>query len=354
MNRKIISIALAVVVSLTCITGCAKSNKIENKSIKISAYKGIEVPEVTLTEVDDKAVEDQISAVLDENKTSEKITDRAVENGDIITLDYEGKINGEAFDGGSATDASLGIGSGQFIEGFEDSAIGHNIGDTYDWNGKFPEQYQSEELAGKDVVFTITIKGITKETLPELDDKLVKKISETSKTVAEYKKEVKKSLKKQAREAQKNELMASVMKAVLDNTEVKQYNKDELDKKCKETIDQYKQMAKEYDMSYEDLATQSGAKSTEDMEKQIEDSVKGQMKQSMVAEAIIEKEKLATSDKEYDKYYKKLADANGFDSVKAMEEQVDKEQIKDAANYLIVAEWLADNCIQTKENAKGK
>ena len=92
-------------------------------------------------------------------------------------------MNGEAFDGGSSTDYPLEIGSNSFIDGFEDSIIGHNAGDTFDWNGKFPENYGSSDLAGKDVTFTITVKSISKKKTPKLTDKFVKKVSKESKTV---------------------------------------------------------------------------------------------------------------------------------------------------------------------------
>lgn len=350
MKKKLVAVPLVMALTAIMISGCAKSNKIDNDTLEVGGYKGIEVTEVKVEEVTDDMVDNKIDSVLEEHKTSEEVTDRAVEDGDTITLDYTGKKDGVAFDGGTAEDATLVIGSGQFIEGFEDSAIGHNIGDTYDWNGKFPDDYQSEDLAGQEVVFTITIKGITKDILPELNDDFVKEVSDSSKTVAEYKKEIKKELEEEAKETQKNTLMGSVWSAVLDKAEVKKYDDKEVKTKTDEAIEQYKQMAESYGMKYEDLAAQYGLDSTEELEKQIEDNVKSTMKQTMVTEAIMKAEKLEPGDKEYEKYYQKLADANGFEDVDALKGQYDEEVIKEAADYYIVAEWLVDNCVQVKES----
>lgn len=350
MKKKLVAFLAVMALGATMVTGCAKSNKIDNDDLEVSGYKGIEVAQVKKEEVTDDAVEKRIDSIREENKTSTKITDRAVEDGDTITLDYEGKMDGVAFDGGTAEDATLVIGSGQFIDGFEDSAIGHKIGDTYDWNGKFPAQYQNSDLAGKDVVFTITIKGITKDTLPELNDKFVKKVSDSAKTVKEYKKEIKETLEKEAEEAQKNTLMGSTWSAVLEKAKVKKYDEKKVKEQKEQTIEQYKQMAESYGMKYEDLATQYGLKSTEELEKQIEDNVKTTLKQTMVTQAIMKAEKLNPTEDEYNKFYKKLAKANGFEDVKALKAQYDEDIIKEAADYYIVGEWLVDNCVQVKES----
>lgn len=195
MKKKVIAILTGALAVSMLLSGCAASKGLETDELKISMYKGVEVEEVEKPEeVTDEDVENTINATLQSNATIKEITDRAVESGDTATIDFVGKMDGEEFEGGSSTDYPLEIGSGQFIDGFEDSVIGHEIGETYDWNGKFPDDYSNTDLAGKDVVFTITVKSISQTEVPELTDDFVKQVSEESANVKEYKEEVKKQL----------------------------------------------------------------------------------------------------------------------------------------------------------------
>ena len=134
-------------------------------------------------------MEDAIQATLQTNATTNDITDRAVKSGDTVNIDFVGKIDGVEFEGGSGTDPADHRFFGQFIEGFEDSVVDHNIGDTYDWEGKFPDNYNKTEYAGKPVVFTITVKSISEQVVPELNDEFVKRSPRNQKNVKEYKKE---------------------------------------------------------------------------------------------------------------------------------------------------------------------
>mgnify|MGYP000361561996 FL=1 len=124
-------------------------------------------------EVTDTDVEDSINSTLQTKSTQNDITDRPAQEGDVVTIDYEGKKDGVAFDGGTAQDQQLELGSGSFIDGFEDGIVGHNIGETFDLNLTFPEDYKSEDLAGQAVVFTVTLDKISEVIVPELTDELV-------------------------------------------------------------------------------------------------------------------------------------------------------------------------------------
>ena len=189
---------------------------LETDDLKITQYKGVEVDEVEKAdEVTDEDVDASIQATLQTNATTTEVTDRPVQEGDTATIDFTGKIDGAEFEGGSSTDYPLVIGSGSFIEGFEDSIVGHNIGDTFDWNGKFPDDYSNADYAGKDVTFTITVKGIGVEEVPELTDDFVQTVSEESKTVDEYKEEVKKQLEDEAETTYNDTLRQEVWQTVL-------------------------------------------------------------------------------------------------------------------------------------------
>ena len=212
MKKRVLAGLLAGAMILS---GCAQSTGLETDDIKITVYKGVEVAEVEKpAEIVDEDVEIEIQATLEAHANIIEITDRAVQDGDTVDINFVGKVDGEAFDGGSADNYSLVIGSGTFIDGFEDSIIGHKAGETFDWNGQFPEEY-TPELAGKDCVFTITVNAITVEEKAELNDEFVKKVSETSTTVEEYKKEIKTQLEEAAQSNYEYSLKSAAWKAVL-------------------------------------------------------------------------------------------------------------------------------------------
>ena len=270
MKKQVAMLLTGVMAVSLMMTGCQSTKGLETDNVKITVYKGVEVAKVDKPgEVTDDDVNTQIQSTLEENATTEEVTDRAVKKGDTATIDFVGKMNGEAFDGGSSTDYPLEIGSNSFIDGFEDSIIGHNIGDTFDWNGKFPDNYGSSDYAGKDVTFTITVKSISKKKTPKLTDKFVKKVSKTSKTVKEYKEEVKKSLEEDNEKTYNDSLEQEAWEKVLENTTVKKYPKKKVQKIEDSLISQYKSVAEAYGMSYDDLISQQMGTTVEKFEKQV-------------------------------------------------------------------------------------
>lgn len=346
MKKRLVMVFAGALAASIILAGCEASKGLETDNVKITQYKEIEVDAVPKPEeVTDEAVDDRIQSTLESNSETEEITDRAVESGDTANIDFVGKIDGEEFEGGSAEGYPLTIGSGAFIAGFEDSIIGHNIGETFDWNGKFPDDYGNEQYAGKDVVFTITVNSISQSTVPELTDEFVKSVSEKSKNVKEYKAEIKKQLEKEGKDNYQNQLNSEVIQKVLENSEVSEYPKDEVEKLCKETIEQAKSVAEYLNMEYEDYLEQNGV-TEEEFEKQIEDNVKANIKQTMVIKAIAEKEKIEMTDEMYEEQLKKMAESYGYEDVDAIKEAAEEDDLKDIALNNIVAEWLAEHCIQ--------
>lgn len=162
--------------------------------VKLGDYKGLEVT-LASTDVTDEEVEQQVETNLNNNDKSEEIKEGTVENGDVANIDYEGKLNGKAFDGGTAKGYDLTIGSGSFIDGFEDGLIGKKIGDTVDLNLTFPKDYSSTDLAGKEVVFTVKINSVKRA--PKLTDELAAEISNNEyKTAEAYNNYIKEDLEK--------------------------------------------------------------------------------------------------------------------------------------------------------------
>lgn len=346
MKKRLVMAFAGVLAASMLLAGCEASKGLETDSIKITQYKEVEVDQVQKpVEVTDEDVDGRIQAILESRTETVEITDRPVEAGDTADIDFVGKIDGEEFDGGSAEGYPLTIGSGAFIAGFEDSIIGHNIGETFDWNGAFPEDYGNEDFAGKDVVFTITVNGISQSSVPELTDEFVKSVSDDSKNIKEYREEIKKQLEKEGENDYQSKLNSAVLQKVLENTEVSKYPEDEVEKLSNETIEQYKTIAEFQNMEYEDYLTQNGV-TVEDFEKQVEEMVRANIKQTMAVEAIAEKEKLNMTDEEYEEQFKKMAEMYGYEDVDALKEVADEEDLKAIALQNVVAEWLAKNCIQ--------
>lgn len=260
-----------------------------------------------------------------------------------------------AFDGGTATDAQLTLGSGQFIDGFEDGVVGHNIGDTFDLDLTFPENYGNEDLAGQAVVFTVTLKGISQTDVPELTDEFVQSVSDTSKTVEEYKKEIKKSLKKNSKENQQNTIKENAWKAVLENTTVNKYPKKDLKNMISSIKTQYKNMASYYNLDFADFLKQYMNMDEETFNSKATQAAKDQVKANLAADLIIEKAKIDVSDKTLEKKYKEYAKAYGYEDVdalkKALEDAGNLENLEKTARLDIVEDWVADNCKQVKSTS---
>lgn len=184
----------------------------------VKQYKGLEVAKFT-KKVTKEDIDKEIDMAREKNARSVTVDDRALENGDIANIDFEGFDNGVAFEGGKGEKFDLTIGSGQFIPGFEEKLIGMKIGETKDIDVSFPKDYQMETLAGKPVIFKVTLNSISKKELPELDDEFVKDVSEFE-TLKDYKASVKEKLEKRLEAEKKAAKETAVFDKLLENTEV--------------------------------------------------------------------------------------------------------------------------------------
>ena len=331
--------------SAMMLSGCQMSKGLETDNMTITQYIEVEIDEVEkVSAITDEDIDAYIQSELEAEADAVAAEDRAVEKGDTVKIDFVGKMNGEVFDGGSAEDYPLTIGSGAFIPGFEDSIIGHKIGETFDWNGKFPDNYGGEEMAGKDVVFTITVNAI----VPELSDEWVKAVSEKSKTVEEYKKEVTGLLEDNAQKSYEYSIETAVWEKVMENSTVKKYPEKEVDEKNKAWIGEYETAAEYYGIDYQTFIEEQMGMPLEDFEKQIETAVKDVVKEKMVVEAIADKQHIKLDDKTYEKEVEKMAQDYGYPDVKTMKEAADEDELREEALKNLVKEWLADHCIQVR------
>lgn len=190
-----------------------KADLITKPVVEISDYKGLEVKKTTKN-VDDAAVDAEIEKVRNRNARSISVDDRAAQNGDTAVIDFEGFLDGVAFEGGKGEKFPLELGSGSFIPGFEDQIVGKNIGDEFDVNVTFPEHYQAENLAGKPAVFKCKLHELKGKELPEVDDEFVKDVSEFD-TLDEYKADIKSKLVKAAADEASTNLDNALVDAVI-------------------------------------------------------------------------------------------------------------------------------------------
>ena len=310
---------------------------------KLAEYKGLEYSKVD-TEATDAEIEDRVKSFL--SNYPEKITDRAVKKGDTVNIDFEGKKDGVAFDGGTAKGFDLVIGSNKFIPGFEDGLIGKKPGETVDLNLKFPDDYKnSEELKGAKVVFTVKINYIVGETPTELTDELVKANTEF-KTAAEYKADIRKKLETIKSAEEKENVQKELLEKVVTASSIKSVPEVAEDKYYGQIMDYWKNVAAKYGMELKDLV-QNQLKLTEE---KFEEEVKKQAELSarilVVVRAIAEAEKINVSDEEYktalNTYYENSG-ANAAMDLDAYEKQVGKGNVMDIVLNDKVGTFLVEN-----------
>lgn len=352
MKKKLLALAVGVCAA-GALAGC--SNELSNEYITISQYKGLEVQKVEETEVTDELVESQVQSALEASSISEEITGRAVENGDTVNIDYVGSVDGVEFEGGSAQGYMLEIGSGAFLpaagdyKGFEEQIIGHNTGEKFDINVQFPDSYNNNpDLAGKPAVFSITLNSINVVTVPELTDDWVKDNSEKSKTVAEYKKELKKQMEESYKESSEQTLKSEVLTALADKTEVKEYPKGAVEDELQEMKTYYENMAVNYGMEFDAFLEQYMGMTEDDFTTEAKTVVEDTVKRDLACELVAKKKNLELSDKEYDKEIKKYAEDYGYEDIKTIKEQVGEDVLKKMILQDKVSDYLVESCVQVE------
>ena len=275
--------------------------------VKPGKYKGIEIKKVEYN-VSDEDINHELGHMQERNSRMVTVDDRAVENGDITVIDFEGFVDGKAFEGGKAEGHELTIGSNTFIPGFEDQIIGMKIDEEKDINVKFPEEYFSKELAGKDATFKVKLHEIKKKELPELDDEFAKDVSEYD-TLKELKESIKEKLEKENEQKVKYETEEAAIKAVCDNTEI------DIPSGMIETEIDHMEKDMEQRMQYQgltlDMYLQMIGKTKEEFRKEYEDQAKDAVKSRLVIEAVTNEEKIEADDKEVDEKIKEMAENYG-------------------------------------------
>lgn len=346
--KKKLSVLIASLMAVVLLAGCS-SSKMSNDYITISRYKGLKVKEVEKTGVTDNDVDTQIQSNLSAAAASEKVTDRAVENGDIVNIDYSSD-----FENGSDKGYDLEIGSNTFIgangdcKGFEEQIIGHKIGETFDIKVQFPADYQAAELQNAVKTFSIKINSISKKVVPELTDEWVVANSKDSKTVEEYRKEVRKALEKDKDSTLKSTLRSEILAALLKNVEVKKYPDKKVEEQAANITKYYKNCAEQYGVGFADFLEQKLGMTEKEFAKEAKKAAKQTIKQNIAIQLIADKEDLVPSDKEYEKSYKQLAKDQGYKSVDALKKAASEDTLKNIILQQKVADYLLKSCTEVK------
>lgn len=315
--------------------------------VELGEYKNLGI-EKKVESVKAKDVEAELNKMADKNARLVSVTDRAVQSGDEVIIDYSGKVDGELFAGGTAGKQSLKIGSGMFIPGFEEQVIGMNIGEEKDLNVKFPEDYHAEELKGKDAVFAVKLHEIKAKEMPAMDDEFAKDVSEFD-TLKDLKADIKKRLTKEAKERAEIKFENELIAKACENAKVEV-------PQCmiESQIDSYVQEF-EYQLSYQGIKLDDYLKYTnskmEDLRKIYAERAAVAVKTRLVMEAIVKAEDIKADKKSVNARIAELAEQMGksADEVKASMHPSEMEYIENEVISKNVVEFLKKNNVSAKE-----
>lgn len=298
--------------------------------VSLGKYKNVTVEKIDTT-VTDEEVDAEVNKQRESNARTITVEDRAVKDGDMTVIDFEGFVDGVAFEGGKGENYPLTIGSGAFIPGFEEQLVGAELNKEVEVNVTFPEEYHAEELKGKPAVFKCTVKEIKEKQLPELDDEFASEVSEFD-TLAEYKDDVKKKLEEKKASEAKNQKEDAVIEAIIADAKM-DIPAAMLETQQRQMIDEFAQRITMQGISLEQYFQFTGL-TREALLEQVKPQAEKRIKSRLVLEAVVAAEKIEVSDEEMKEQYKRLAEIYQLE-VEKVEEMLgdkEKEQLrKDAA-----------------------
>lgn len=317
--------------------------------VELGQYKNLEVtPHPTRVLKADVEVElerrrqQQAELVLKEDQPAEK--------GDTVVIDFDGKVDGESFEGGKADNYSLELGSNTFIPGFEDQLIGHKAGDKVEVKVTFPDDYQAKDLQGKDAVFETEIHEVKEKELPELDDEFAKDVDEDVDSLEELKAKIKDELKEQKVQAAREAIQDEAIDEAVANAKIGDIPEQMIEDDVQRQMDQYfagmQQQGVTPDMYFKLTGT-----SEEEMRKNLREGAEKRVKTNLVLEAIVAEEKIDPSEDEINDELKSLADQYDMD-VKAVRSALSDDMLKHDIAIRKVVDEITDSAKQTKKESK--
>ncbi len=314
--------------------------------VTLGKYKGVKIDKV-----DAEVTEEEINAVIEKerenNSRTKSVEGRPVQDKDTAVIDFEGFVDGEAFEGGKGENYDLVIGSHSFIDTFEEQLIGKNAGEEVEVNVTFPEEYHAKELAGKPALFKVTIKDIKEKELPELDDEFASEVSEFD-TLDEYKADVKKNLVEKKEADAKNQKEMAAIEAVIADAAM-EIPDAYVQTVQRQMVDEFAQRIQMQGLSMEQYLKLTGSNIAM-MEEQIKPQALKRIQSRLVLEAVVEAEKIETSEEDFEKEVARLAEAYKMetDQVKEMIGEKGKEEIMKDLAVTKAAEFVTENAKEKK------
>lgn len=314
--------------------------------VELGKYKGIKVEPVDTTVTDDE-VEEEIKKELEKSARQIEVTDRAAKKDDNVLIDYSGSVDGVKFDGGTAEDQHLVLGSHSFIDGFEDQIEGHSIGDEFDVNVTFPEQYHEKSLAGKPAVFAVKLKGITEKQIPELDDDFVSDVSEFE-SVAEYKADIRQTLEDRKAAAARNKKEDEAVKALVEDSRV-EIPQPMIDTEADDMIRNQDNRFRSQGLSLQQYLQYTGM-TAEKYRDDVKEQAKLNIESRLVLEAVAEAEGIEIADEDIEKEIQTMADNYGMpvDSMKTLITENERKAISTDLKVRKAVDVIIENSKEDK------
>lgn len=316
--------------------------------IKLGEYKGLKMEKVDST-VTQEELDAEIKKRLEAAKEDIEIKTGVVKQGDIVNIDYTGKVDDKKFDGGSTKGANLTIGSGQFIPGFEEGLVGVNVGDKKTINVTFPADYHESSLSGKAAEFSVKVNSIKQFKIPELTEDFAKKQGVDN--IEEYRTKVESELKKAKEKSGEEAQVGNLWEQIHEKSEVKKYPEKELKGAKADYIKNIEKMAEQYGKTYDEFLKMANM-TEKDVKKDAKKYAEATVKSELILFAIAEKEGYKISDKEFNKELDSLVKSQGFKSYDEMKKNSGKDFDEDAFKKQIVMQLTVKKIIDViKENA---
>ncbi len=318
--------------------------------VELGQYKGVEVVPADRT-VTDEEVEAELKKEQEKNSRQVTVEDRGAEMGDTVTLDYEGKVDGEVFEGGSAQNFDLKLGSHSFIPGFEEGLVGVRAGETRDVDVTFPEEYHAENLKGKPAVFSCTVHKVSATELPELDDDFAQDVSEFD-TLEEYRADVRKKLEEKKAEQARQQIRDAALTKAAENATM-EIPEAMIDTYAENMVENYARRIEAQGMSFDQYLQMFGS-TAESMKEQLRPQAVLQIRSELVLEKVAEAENIEVTEEEVDAEIAEMAKAYGLeaDRMKELVSEEEKKNIRrDLANRKAL-DSIADAAVETEAAAE--
>ena len=317
--------------------------------VTLGEYKGLEVVS-NVQVISDEEVESYIDYVVSMSGELEEVTDRdVVENGDVTNIDYEGKKDGVAFDGGTDEGYDLKIGSGSFIPGFEEGLVGVKKGETVDLNLTFPEDYPAEDLAGAEVVFTVTVNGIYQAVIPEFSDEFVASLEiENVATMDEYRAYIKSMMEESEKENALQDIQTQLISMVTENAEVSGVPQELVDRFYNINVNNMNYNAMMYGMDLESFVSAYYGLDAETFEAETVAAVEESAKQALVCLKIAADENITVTDEEMDAAVEENYAGYGYTSVDEFKAAIDMEEYRESLLLNKIVDFLVENATITE------